>query len=120
MALKLLQITGAAAVVITMLFLIPVLIKLRDTFDQIGGIVDESSPQTISLLQKAQGAVDGLNRELGNVVEITDDTLAIISKLDTAATEVERAVKSPMAKTGFVAVGAVTTSLAVRKRFSDR
>lgn len=118
MALKVLQIVGAIAVVLIVLFLIPVLLRLRRTLDEVGQIVTEARPQTVSLLQKAQVTLDGVNRELENIEEITEETGVLVGKMGEASVAVERAVKSPMSRAGFVAAGAVTTGFAVKRRLS--
>ena len=118
MALKVLQIVGAVAVVIIVLFLVPVLLRLRRTLDEVGQIVTEARPQTLTLLQKAQVTLDGVNKELENIGEITEDTQVLVEKFGEASVAVERAIKSPISKLGFVAAGATTTGYVVKKRLA--
>lgn len=120
MTLKVLQVVGAAAAVLVALFLIPVLLRLRRTLDEVGGIVAEARPQTVNLLQKAQVTLDSVNRELEEIGEITEDTQVLVDKVGEASVAVERAIKSPMSKAGFAAIGALTTGLAVKRRLSRR
>jgi uncharacterized protein YoxC len=118
MALKVLQVVGAAAVVIIVLLLIPVLMRLRRTLDEVGDIVSETRPQTVTLLRKAQGTLDSVNRELQNIENITDDTTILIGKVGEASNAVEKAIKSPMTKVGFVTAGAAAAGFAVKRRVS--
>lgn len=120
MTLKVLQVVGAAAVVLLVLFLIPVLLKLRRTLDEVGRIVGDARPQTLSLLRKAQSTLDGVNKELEDIGEVTEDTQVLLDRVAGASDAVERAIKSPMSKAGFVAIGAATTGLAVKRRLSRR
>ncbi len=118
MALKVLQIVGAVAVVIIVLFLVPVLLRLRRTLDEVGQIVYEARPQTVTLLRKAQVTLDGVNKELENIGEITEDTQVLVEKFGEASMAVERSIKSPMSKMGFVAAGVTTTGYVVKKRLA--
>ncbi|MHB8895753.1 MAG: DUF948 domain-containing protein [Candidatus Geothermincolia bacterium] len=118
MALKVLQVVGATAVVIIVFLLIPVLLRLRRTLDEVGMIVSETRPQTVTLLKKAQGTLDSVNRELVNIETITDDTTVLIGKVSDASDAVEKAIKSPMTKIGFVTAGAAAAGFAVRRRLS--
>jgi uncharacterized protein YoxC len=118
MALKVLQVVGATAVVIIVVLLIPVLMRLRRTLDEVGDIVSETRPQTVTLLKKAQGTLDSVNRELQNIENITDDTTVLIGKVGEASNAVEKAIKSPMTKVGFVTAGAAAAGFAVRRRLS--
>jgi ABC-type transporter Mla subunit MlaD len=124
MALKVLQVVGATAVVIIVFLLIPVLMRLRRTLDEVGQIVSETRPQTVTLLRKAQGTLDSVNRELENIEAITDDTNALIGKVGEASDAVEKAIKSPMTRIGFVTAGAAAAGFAVKRRlyreFSSR
>jgi uncharacterized protein YoxC len=116
MALKVLQVVGAAAVVIIVFLLIPVLARLRRTLDEVGHIVSETRPQTVTLLRKAQGTLDSVNRELKNIETITDDTTILVGKVSEASDAVEKAIKSPMAKVGFVTAGAAAAGFVVKRR----
>jgi uncharacterized protein YoxC len=124
MALKVLQVVGATAVVIIVLLLIPVLLRLRRTLDEVGVIVSETRPQTVTLLRKAHDTLDGVNRELETIETITDDTSVLIAKVGEASNAVEKAIKSPMTKVGFVTAGAAAAGFAVKRRLvrelSDR
>ena len=120
MTLKILQIVGAVAVVIIVLFLIPVLIRLRGTLDEVGYIINDSRPQTINLLKKAQVTLDGVNRELENIEEITEETQLLVGKVGEASEAVERAIKSPMTKAGLITAGVATTGVAVSRRMAKR
>ena len=120
MTLKILQIVGAVAVVIIVLFLIPVLIRLRRTLDEVGYIVNDSRPQTINLLKKAQVTLDGVNRELENIEEITEETQLLVGKVGEASEAVERAIKSPMTKVGLITAGVATTGVAVSRRMAKK
>jgi uncharacterized protein YoxC len=124
MALKVLQVVGATAVVIIVLLLIPVLLRLRRTLDEVGVIVSETRPQTVTLLRKAHDTLDGVNRELETIETITDDTSVLIAKVGEASNAVEKAIKSPMTKVGFVTAGVAAAGFAVKRRLvrelSDR
>ncbi len=120
MALKVLQVVGAVAVVVLVLFLIPVLLRLRRTLDEVGQIIGDARPQTVSLLRKAQVTLDTVNKELEDIGEITEDTQVLVDKVGEASVAVERAIKSPVSKAGFVAIGAATTGFAVKRRLSRR
>jgi uncharacterized protein YoxC len=120
MTLKILQIVGAVAVVIIVLFLIPVLIRLRRTLDEVGYIINDSRPQTINLLKKAQVTLDGVNRELENIEEITEETQLLVGKVGEASEAVERAIKSPMTKAGLITAGVATTGVAVSRRMAKK
>jgi uncharacterized protein YoxC len=116
MALKILQVVGAAAVVIIVLLLIPVLIRLRRTVDEVGQIVSETRPQTVTLLRKANVTLDSVNAELENVEEVTQDTQVLVEKVGEASVAVERAIKSPLTRIGFIGVGAAAAGLMVKRR----
>lgn len=118
MALKILQVVGAAAVVIIVLLLIPVLIRLRRALNEVGLMVAETRPRTVTLLRSAQGTLDGVNRELENIEEITDETQVLVSKIGDASKAVERAVKSPLAKAGFVSTGIAAGFIGVKRSLS--
>jgi len=120
MTLKILQIVGALAVVIIVLFLIPILIRLRRTLDEVGYIINDSRPQTINLLKKAQVTLDGVNRELENIEEITEETQLLVGKVGEASEAVERAIKSPMTKAGLITAGVATTGVAVSRRMAKK
>jgi uncharacterized protein YoxC len=116
MALKVLQVVGAISVVIIVVLLIPVLLRLRRTVEEVGQIVSETRPQTVTLLRKANLTLDGVNRELENIESITDETGALIVKVSDASAAVERAISSPMSKIGFVTAGAAAAGFAVKRR----
>ena len=118
MALKVLQIASAAAVVLLVLLLIHVLYRLRRTIDEVGHIVADTRPQTVTLLQKAQVTLDSVNRELTNIEQITDETQELVNRMGEASAAVERAIKSPLTKVGFISAGAAAAGFAVRKRLS--
>lgn len=118
MALKVLQVVGAAAVVIIVVLLVPVLLRLRRTLEEVSIIVAETRPQTVTLLQKAQVTLDSVNKELENIEAITDDTSVLIGKVTEASDAVEKAIKSPMTKVGFVTAGATAAAFAVRRRLA--
>lgn len=118
MALKVLQVVGAAAVVIIVFLLIPVLLRLRRTLEEVSVIVSETRPQTITLLKKAQTTLDGVNRELENIEAITEETGALVGKVGDAGDAVERAIKSPMTRIGFITAGAAAATIAVRRRLA--
>jgi uncharacterized protein YoxC len=118
MALKVLQVVGAAAVVIIVVLLIPILLRLRRTLDEVSVIVSETRPQTVTLLRKAQVTLDSVNLELENIGAITEDTSVLIAKVSEASNAVEKAIKSPMTKIGFVTAGAAATGFAVRRRLA--
>ncbi|MBU1672093.1 MAG: DUF948 domain-containing protein [Actinobacteria bacterium] len=116
MALKILQIVGAAAVVIIVALMIPVLLRLRRTVDEVGQIVSESRPQTVTLLSKANATLDSMNRELENIEEVTGETQVLVDKVTEASVAVERAIKSPLTRIGFIGVGAAATGFMVKRR----
>lgn len=116
LALKVLQVVGAAAVVIVVLLLIPVLLRLRRTLEEVAFVVAETRPQAITLLRKAQLTLDGVNRELENVEIITGDTAVLIGKVSEASDAVEKAIKSPMAKLGFITTAVTALTFAVKRR----
>lgn len=116
MTLKILQGVGAGAVVIFVLLLIPVLLRMRRAVEEVGILVAESRPQTITLLKTAQATLDGVNRELVSIEAITDETELLIGKVSDASAAVERAITSPVSKAGFVAAGVTAIGFAVRKR----
>ena len=118
MILKILQAVGAVAVVLLVLFLIPVLLRLRRTLNEVGHIVTETRPEVSKLLMKAQSTLDGVNHELGNIVEITKDTEVLIGRMGDASRAVEGAIKSPLTKIGLLTTGAAATGIAVKKRLS--
>lgn len=118
MALKVLQVIAAAAVVIIVLLLVPILLRLRKTLREVGEMVSDTRPQTVDLLRKAQGTLDSVNRELEEIEGVTEDTQVIIDKVGEASVAVERAIKSPLTKTGLVAAGAAAAGYAVKKRIS--
>jgi uncharacterized protein YoxC len=120
MALNVLEIVGAIAVALIVLFMIPVLLRLRRTIDEVGQIITDARPQTVGLLQQAQVTLDGVNRELENIEEITQDTQVLVEKVGEASVAVERAIKSPMSKAGFVAAGVATTTFAVRRQLTRK
>jgi uncharacterized protein YoxC len=120
MALNVLEIVGAIAVALIVLFMIPVLLRLRRTIDEVGQIITDARPQTVGLLQQAQATLDGVNRELENIEEITQDTQVLVEKVGEASVAVERAIKSPMSKAGFVAAGVATTTFAVRRQLARK
>lgn len=118
MALKVLQITGAVAVVVMVLLLIPVMLRLRRTVGQVGEIVTESRPQALGLLRKAQGTLESVNRELDNIEEITDETQVLVEKMGQASRAVDKAVRSPLSKVGLVVAGTAAAGFAARRRLS--
>lgn len=100
------------------MLLIPILYRLRRTLDELGQIVSETHPQTVTLLQKAQVTLDGVNRELANIEEITGETQVLVAKVGEASAAVERAIKSPLTRVGFISAGAAAAGYAVKKRLS--
>jgi uncharacterized protein YoxC len=118
MALTILEIIGAVAVVIIVLFMIPVLIHLRRTVGEVSYMINDSRPQAISLLKKAQGTLDGVNRELENVDEITEETLVLIGMVQEASEAIEQAIKSPMTKAGLITAGVATSGVAVSRQLT--
>jgi uncharacterized protein YoxC len=118
MALKILEVVGAVAAVMLVLFLIPVLLRLRRTLDEVGHIVAETGPQATTLLKKAQTTLDGVNRELENIEEITKDAEVLVERVGDASRAIEGAIKSPLTKMGLLTTGAAATGIAVKKRLS--
>jgi uncharacterized protein YoxC len=118
MALKILEVVGAVAAVMLVLFLIPVLLRLRRTLDEVGHIVAETGPQATTLLKKAQTTLDGVNRELENIEEITKDAEVLVERVGDASRAIEGAIKSPLTKIGLLTTGAAATGIAVKKRLS--
>lgn len=120
MTRNILQIVGAAAVALTVVFLVPVLLRLRKTIGEVGGMVCDARPQTVTLLKRAQVALDDVNRELIAIEEITDETQVLVHKLGEASTVVEGVVKSPMTKIGLITAGAAASGYVVKKRLGKR
>ncbi len=120
MALKVLQITGAAAVVVLMIFIIPVLIRLRKTADELAEIVSETRPYAVALLKKAQDTMDSVNSELDNIEKVTAETKVLVERMGQATEAIKKAANSPMAKAGFISTGAAAMTIAVRRRISQR
>lgn len=120
MALKVLQVAGAAAVVILMIFIIPVLLRLRRTAEELADIVSEARPHAVALLKKAQDAVDSVNTELDNIEQVTAETKVLVERMGQASEAIRKAANSPMAKAGFISTGAAAMTIAVRKRISRR
>lgn len=118
MALKVLQIVGAAAVVILVLLLIPILLRLRRTVDEVGEIVSDNRPQAVTLLKKAQGTLDSVNRELESIEEVTEETHVLMEKASEASTAVEKAVKSPLTRVGLITAGVAAAGFAAKRRLS--
>jgi uncharacterized protein YoxC len=118
MALKILQVVGALAVVLLVLFFIPVLLRLRRTFVEVGNILKETGPQASTLLKKAQTTLDGVNQELENIEEITKDAEILVGRVKEASRMAEGVIKSPITKMGLLATGAAATGVAVKKRLS--
>jgi len=118
MSLKILQIVGAVAIVVFVLLLIPVLLRMRRTLDEVGHIVAETRPQASAFLTNAQVTLDGVNCELERIEEITKDAEVLVERVGDASRAVERAIKSPMTKVGLVATGAAATGMAVKRRLS--
>jgi len=118
MSLKILQIVGAVAILVFVLLLIPVLLRMRRTLDEVGHIVAETKPQASAFLTNAQVTLDGVNCELERIEEITKDAEVLVERVGDASRAVERAIKSPMTKVGLVATGAAATGMAVKRRLS--
>ncbi|MCJ7653635.1 MAG: DUF948 domain-containing protein [Actinobacteria bacterium] len=118
MALKILQVVTAVAVVSFVLLLIPVLMRLHRTLDEVGHVVSETGPQATTLLKKAQVTLDGVNSELENIEEITMETGVLVERVGDASLAVERAIKSPLTKMGLITTGVTATGIAVKKRLS--
>jgi uncharacterized protein YoxC len=116
MALNILEVVGALAVVIIVSFMVPVLIRLRRTAGEVSYIMHDTRPQTISLLKKAQVTLDGVNSELDNIDEITQETQVLIGRIGEASEAIESALKSPMTKAGLITAGVATSGLAVSRR----
>jgi len=120
MALKVLQIVSAAALVVIVILVIPVLLRLRRTIEEVGRIVSENEPQAINLIRKAQVTLDGVNRELANIEDVTRDTKVLIEKAGEASDAIDRAIKSPLTRIGLFASGATVTGIAVKRRLRKR
>lgn len=120
MTRNILQVVGAAAVALAVLFLIPVLLRLRKTIGEVGGMVRDARPQTITLLKRAQATLDDVNRELVSIEEITDETQVLVRKLGEASAVVEGVAKSPMTKVGLITAGAAASGYVVRKRLGKK
>lgn len=118
MALKILQVVAAVAVVSFVILLIPVLMRLHRTLDEVCHVVSETGPQATTLLKKAQVTLDGVNRELENIEEITRETGVLVERVGDASLAVERAIKSPLTKMGLITTGVTATGIAVKKRLS--
>lgn len=118
MALKVLQVVATVAVVVIVLLLIPVLLRMRRTLDEVGQIVSETRPQTVDLLRQAQKTLDGVNQELENIEEITADTQVLVGKVGEASAAVERAIKSPLTRIGLFTGGAAAATFAVKRRLA--
>ncbi|MBK5092128.1 MAG: DUF948 domain-containing protein [Actinobacteria bacterium] len=118
MALKILQVVGAVAVLLLVIFLILVLLRLRRTLDEVSHIVSETRPQASMFLKKAQITLDGVNRELENIEAITKETEVLVERVGDASRAVEGAIKSPLTKVGLITTGVAATGIAVRKRLS--
>jgi len=118
MTLKVLQIVGAAAVVILVLLLIPILWRLRRTMDEVGGIISDGRPQAIMILKKAQSTLDSVNKELESVEEITEETYVLVEKAGEASAAVYRAIKSPLSRMGLITAGITVAGFAAKRRLS--
>ena len=119
MTLKILQVVGAVAVVVLVCFLVPILLRLRKAVGEVAHIVSEANPQATDLLRNAQVTLDGVNRELKNIEEITEEAQVLVDKVGEASIAMEKAIRSPLTKVGFIAAGATATGLAVKKRLSS-
>ncbi len=120
MALKILQVAATAAVVLLMIFIIPVLLRLRRTAEELADIVSEARPHAVALLKKAQDAVDSVNSELDNIEQITAETKVLVERMGQASEAIRKAATSPMARAGFISTGAAAMSIAVRRRISRK
>lgn len=120
MALTILEIVSTVAIVAIVFLLIPILLRLRRTMSEVGQIVSESRPSTITLLKKAQATLDGVNSELENIEEVTRDTQVLMDKVGEASEAVERTMKSPLTKAGLVTAGVAAASITVKRRLSRR
>ena len=116
MALKILEVVGALAVVIIVLYMVPVLVRLRRTAGEVSYMIHDTRPQTISLLKKAQVTLDGVNSELDSIDEITQETRVLIGKVGEASEAIESAIKAPMTKAGLITAGVATSGIAVSRR----
>ncbi|MBN1289875.1 MAG: DUF948 domain-containing protein [Actinobacteria bacterium] len=116
MALKVLQIICAVAVVVIVLLMIPVMLKLKRTLEEVGRMIVETRPGTMKAIKQAEATLDSVNEELENVEKVTSDASLLIGKMGEAADSLENTIKSPITKMGFISTGAAVTSIAVRKQ----
>ena len=120
MALKVLEITATAALVIIVLFLIPIMLRLSKTLKHADKMMQETRPGAVTVLKKAGETVDTVNKQLETIEDITTDTEQLLGKAKASAAALEKALTSPMAKAGAAAAGATATGFAVKKRISKK
>ncbi|MDD5447855.1 MAG: DUF948 domain-containing protein [Actinomycetota bacterium] len=118
MALKILQVTGAAALVVLVFVMIPVLLRLRKTLAEVGEIVGESKPSTLLLLRKAGMMLESVNEELAEVEKITKDTEVLVQRMGQASEAIEKVARSPITKTGLLISGISASGYALKRHLS--
>lgn len=120
MALKVLQIICAIAVVLIVLLIIPVMLRLKRTLEEVGRMVNEVEPGAMKAIREAGMTLESVNEELDNIDKVAGEAMVIIDKLGEAADSIENTVKSPLARAGLISTGAAVTSLAVKKHLKKK
>lgn len=118
MALKILQVAGAAALVVLVFTMVPVLLRLRKTLAEAGEIVGENKPSTSLLLRKAGGMLESVNEELAEVEKITKDTEVLVERIGQASEAIEKVIESPITKTALLVSGISASGYVLKRHFS--
>ncbi len=93
------------------IFIIRILLKASHALDQINTTLEDARPQVNMFLSNLNTTLDDVNDEMGRVIEITSEAQEVLARLESGMLSAEKAMQSPAARYGGVALGLLTTSL---------
>lgn len=95
------------------------LFKAGKALERADKVLDDVDTNAMPLLQKAGTTLDGVNANLGNVDQITQDVASITDKLDNVAGAVEGAVSKPARKAAAFSAGVQSAMSSFMRREPD-
>src|SRR5450759_845775 len=102
--------------VVVAIFMAYALFKAAKALERADKVLADVDENGIPLMQKAGATLDGVNANLGNVDEITNDEAAITDKLHKRAAAVEGADTTPARKAAAFSAGVKAAVSSVMKR----
>ncbi len=102
------QIAGLAAAIAFIVlvgFIVPILLKLRKTVENVNSFIASTEKEIIPTLNKLQTTIEEINQELSKVNQATASLQAATARIDTISNLVQEVVSSPLIRMASYSAG---------------